>query len=220
MSLLPRWIHLGALLAVIAHWSRRVFGTSGLLGFAGLIFALEGMGVPVPVEIPLYIVGVMMSRGTFTFGHTVLLTWVATVLGNSAGYLVGYYGGRPLILALLNWLRIPIGHFETVEHWFNKYGLTLALGTRWINWGFAQNIWLLGITRYRFATYFAVMAINDLLWAMAWNWVALHFVRHLHLLGRFQRPLLLVVLAVVAVGVGIWLWRRRRTGQPKDPGGK
>lgn len=221
MSPLPRWVHLGVILAAIARWARHLYGASGLLGFAGLVFALEGMGAPIPVEIPLFTVGVLMTRGSFSYTGAVVLTWLATVLGNTTGYLLGYYGGRPLVLTVMRWLHIPGHHFETIESWFNRYGLALALGTRWINWGFAQNIWLLGITRFRFAAFFIVMAVNDLLWAMAWNWIALHFVRRLHLLGRYQKPVLLIVLGLVIVGAGTWfVWRRsREDGEPKDPGG-
>lgn len=221
MSPLPRWVQLGYLLAAIARWARTVYGTSGALGFAGLVFALEGMGVPIPVEIPLYVVGSLMTRGTFTFAQTVVVTWIATMAGNLAGYLVGYYGGRPLVLKVMGWLRVPPSVFDTVEHWFKKYGLALALGTRWINWGFAQNVWLLGITRTRFLYFFLFMAVNDLLWAIAWNWIARHFVRRLHLLGRYQKPVLLVVLGIAAISVGVW-WltrRRRQDDEPKGPGG-
>lgn len=210
-------MRLGWALLALRRWIRTAYGAPGLLAFAALIFLLEGIGTPIPVEIPLGIVGVQMSRGNLPYGRVVLVTWLSTLIGNTIGYALGYYGGRPLILKLLQWIHVDRRHLETAEKWFGRHGLKLAVSTRWINWGFAQNIWLLGISRTSFATFITVMAVNDLLWAMAWDWIAWHFARRLVQFTHLHRPLLLIALAMFLIGLGLYfVWRRSAT-PPKPP---
>lgn len=218
---LPRWLRRAVWFPAwlqYLDYLRHAYGSAGAAAFAGLVFLLEGLGVPVPVEIPLFITSALVLRGQLTFGGAVLLTWVMTILGNTIGYVLGYYGGRPLVLKVMDWVHAPHKHFDRVERWFNAHGMKVVIATRWVNWGFAQNMWLSGITRVPFATFFSVMAINDLLWAIAWNWLAEKFFRRLRLLHQYQRPVILGVLVLLAVGLIVWwLWRRRRP--PTDPPG-
>jgi len=148
-----------------------LYKSLGLPG-AGLILMLEGIGIPIPVEIPLSIVGLRMAQGMNSFRAMVLLMWTATVVGNTIGYAIGYYGGRPLALKLLGWFRVKPETWVRMESWFRTHGLKIVVATRWVNWGFAQNMWLCGITRVPFGRFFAVMAFNDFLWAVGWTWVA------------------------------------------------
>lgn len=155
-------------MAEAAWFVYRHLGLSG----AGLIFLLEGLGAPVPVEIPLGIIGLRMAHGLNSYWQMVLLMWLSTAAGNSLGYLVGYYGGRPVVLKMLAWFHIKEETWQRVDAWFRTHGLKTVLATRWINWGFAQNMWLCGITRVPFLRFLAVMTVNDFFWAMAWSWLS------------------------------------------------
>jgi membrane protein DedA with SNARE-associated domain len=201
-----------------ARWLMNTFGLPG----AGLIFMLEGLGAPLPVEVPLWIVGSRQASGENTYWQMVLLMWVSTVIGNTVGYLAGYYGGRPLILKLIQWFRVKPEFWAKVEHWFHRHGLKLVVLTRWTNWGFAQNMWLSGISRVEFRRFFLVMTVNDFIWAMAWTLLsreAVHFFKR-HSIGFLHMSTVkigLIALAVGAVGVGgwyVWRWWKRRRQQP------
>lgn len=195
----------------------KLFGLPG----AGLIFLLEGIGVPIPVEIPLGIVGLRMVRGESTHWEIVILMWLTTVLGNTAGYVLGYYGGRPMALKLISWFRISPEVWERIETWFRRHGLKVVVATRWINWGFAQNMWLCGITRVQFGRFFLVMVVNDFLWAVAWTWVAHVAMFHIRRSGNFLHQSTLRVgvaaLVVVAFLLGMWLLVRWLRKQQKAP---
>jgi membrane protein DedA with SNARE-associated domain len=192
--------------------ARFILQTLGLPG-AGLIFLLEGLGAPVPVEVPLWILGTRIATGHSTYWQMVFFMWSTTVFGNAAGYILGYFGGRPAVLKLLQWFRVKPEKWERVEVWFQRHGLQMVVGTRWINWGFAQNMWLCGITRVAFPRFFAVMVINDFLWAMGWMWLAgnaaVWFRKHsLRFLHMSTLRLGLTAVAAVAVGLALWwLWR-------------
>jgi membrane protein DedA with SNARE-associated domain len=194
--------------------ARFILETFGLPG-AGLIFMLEGLGAPLPIEVPLWIVGARLSAGQALFWQIALLMWLTTVIGNTVGYVLGYYGGRPVVMKLLQWFRVKQATWEKLEGWFRRHGLKMVVATRWTNWGFAQSMWLCGITRVPFGRFFAVMAVNDLLWATAWTWVARAAVRAFSRHGmRFLHASVVRVAVVALVAAGIvwlvwWLWKRR-----------
>lgn len=188
--------------------ARFILDTFGLPG-AGLIFMLEGLGAPLPVEVPLWIIGSRMTSGQATYWSMVLLMWLSTVVGNTVGYLLGYYGGRPAIIKLLQWFRVKQETWDKLDGWFRKHGLKMVVATRWTNWGFAQNMWLCGITRIPFRRFFLVMVVNDLIWAMAWTWVARAavgaFWRHgMKFLHASTMRVAFTTLAVLGLVLGIW----------------
>lgn len=203
--------------------ARYLLETYGLPG-AGLIFLLEGLGAPLPVEIPLWIIGSRMSSGQNSYWQMVLLMWLTTVVGNTIGYLAGYYGGRPAIMKLLQWFRVKPEFWNRMEGWFHRHGLKLVVATRWTNWGFAQNMWLCGITRVQFGRFFTVMVINDFIWAMGWTWLAreavVYFKRHsIGFLHTSTMKIGLTALAVIVAGVGVWYlyrWVRKRKERQPD----
>lgn len=188
-----------------------------LLG-AGLVFFLEGFGVPIPVEVPLGIIGWRINRGYNTYWEMVWLMFAASLLGNLVGYAIGFYGGRPLALRLTRWVGMKDETWNKIEVWFHKYGLLLVVGTRWINWGFAQNMMLSGIIRIPFARFLVTLVINDFLWAVTWTWVAYKAMAHLRhgfgLLRDYQEHVgWTAVILVLSGAVGWWLWRRFRKPQ-------
>lgn len=194
------------------HWARLALSQFGILS-AGLIFFLEGFGAPLPVEVPLLVIGGAQVKGFYTYWQMVLLMWLSTVAGNTVGYVIGYYGGRPLIVRVAGWFHVKPEILAKIEDWFNRYGLWMTLGTRWINWGFAQNMWLCGITRVPFRRFFFVMTVNDFLWAMAWTWAAAALYRQLdrlHVLVHYPARVGAVLALLLAAGLLIWWWRHRR----------
>lgn len=197
-------------------------GRAAALPGAGLIFFLEGLGLPIPVEIPLGIIGWHIAHDPHSYWVMVLLMWSTTVLGNTVGYFLGYYGGRPMALKLISLLRVKHESWHRVECWFRLHGLKVIVFTRWINWGFAQNIWLCGITRLPPVRFFTVMLVNDLLWAVGWTWLAetilTLFRRYGHRILHFATTRVSgISLGLILTAVGLWLlyrwWQRRKTSQ-------
>lgn len=186
------------------------------LPVAGLIFLLEGVGVPIPVEFPLGIMALRIARCGNTFWEMVWLMWATTVLGNTIGYAMGYYGGRPLALKLIGWFRMKPETWDKLEGWFRRHGLKVVVLTRWINWGFAQNMWLAGITRVPVGRFTVVMLVNNLLWAIGWTWLtvtaATYLTRRriLHFLHDSTMRAGLAAVAVILAGLAVWYFRRWR----------
>lgn len=189
------------------------------LPLAGLIFLLEGIGLPIPVEIPLGIMGYRLAHETLHLVPAILLMWLTTTVGNVLGYWIGYRLGRAPMLRILRLFRIKQQTWDRLEGWFTAHGLKTIIFTRWINWGFAQSMWLSGITRIPFRRFFPTILLNNLLWAIGWTWLAdilISFFRRRgwQILHGLIDHLPWVLLGAGALGVLAW-WIRRRVRSAK-----
>lgn len=194
------------------------------LPLAGLIFLLEGIGLPVPVEIPLGILGYRLAHDTLQLVPAILLMWLTTTVGNVIGYALGYRLGREPMLRVLRFLRIKQQSWDRLEGWFAVHGLKTIVFTRWINWGFAQTMWLSGITRIPARRFFLTTVVNNLLWAIGWTWLAdilIGFFRRrgwqvYHALINHLPWVLLGLAALIGLIWWIWRWLRSRKSTPSN----
>lgn len=205
----------------VHHWLRdpASLGPLAWLVLAGALFLVEGLGLPLPVEIPLVITARRVLEGDLSVGAAIALAFISTVIGNVLGYLIGRLGGRPLVWEIARRFHVSEETLLKAEDWFVKHGLKLVLGTRWINWGFAQNIWLSGMSRIPFLRFFIPMAINDLLWAVVYTWLWVRFFSLVrHAFHAYERQALWALLVLGVAGVVWWTLRhRRRTADPQPP---
>src|SRR5580692_4186232 len=82
--------------AALASFVIATISAGGYLGIVGLM-AIESACIPIPSEIIMPFSGYLVSTGRFNL----LLVATAGALGCNVGstiaYMVGYYGGRPLV---------------------------------------------------------------------------------------------------------------------------
>jgi len=138
----------------------------GLPGLA-LMYGLEAMAVPVPIEIPLILSGALLIHGAHDFLTLAIITWAATCFGNASAFVLARSGGRQI------WLRVADRFLDPrlvvrAESWVRRYGLGAMVFTRWINWGFGLSLWVTGLGTIPARRFWPVMLINNLIWSFAW----------------------------------------------------
>ena len=103
-------------------------------GYYGLIFIsfVEGIGIPLPVQLMFIFVAYLISAGKMSIINVVILTTIGNLLGNVLAYYLGYNGGMFLIKKLNKLLRIKTEDIEKIKGWFNKYGGITNMISRWI----------------------------------------------------------------------------------------
>ncbi len=181
----------------------------GLWGL-GVLFTLEGMGLPLPAEIPFVLAGALAKAGQQPFWTLVLVAWSTTVIGNLLGYGAGYLGGRPLVERLTNWAGMSPERFEKYEQWICNHGLKILFFTRWINWGFGQSLWLAGVSRMPPRRFLPFMLGVNFVWAVAWTWLGSLVALSLARLGVHQGLVVTAVLLLTTVLIGFLIWRKMR----------
>ncbi len=101
---------------------------------------VSSMGIPVGAELAIIGGGVLASNHSLGAGihhplNLVLVIVVATVaelLGSLAGYLIGAFGGRPLVDRLGKYVLLTHKDLDRAEAWFGRRGEPLVLFGRFI----------------------------------------------------------------------------------------
>lgn len=82
--------------------------------------ALENAGVPLPGETVTLVGGFLAGSGELLYGYVLGCAIIGAVFGDSCGYLIGKYGGWPLMLKLGQIFRIKEEKLIDVKNQFSK----------------------------------------------------------------------------------------------------
>ena len=103
------------------------------LGYTAIvaITTLEYACFPMmPSEVILPFIGITAAQGKITYFGALISSIIGGLIGSILCYLLGYYGGNPLIEKMK--LKFPKtkGSIEMINKWFEKYGKLAVLFTR------------------------------------------------------------------------------------------
>jgi membrane protein DedA with SNARE-associated domain len=94
-------------------------------GYAGLfvVMTLANIGAPVGSEIILPAAGALVATGHLSnLWLAIALAVAAELFGQSIGYAVGRFGGRPFLDRYGKYVRFHHQEMERVEYFFQRYG--------------------------------------------------------------------------------------------------
>ena len=117
------------LFAVISSFVINIISS---LGYGGIFFlmALESALIPIPSEIIMPFSGFLVFEERFSFWAVVLWGTIGNLAGSIAAYLLGLYGGRPLIEKYGKFILISRHELDIADRWFQKYGGLRAVFSR------------------------------------------------------------------------------------------
>lgn len=94
------------------------------LGYFGIIIgmAIESSLIPLPSEVVMIPVGILVSQGKMNFMVATLCGALGSYIGSALNYIGAYYFGRPLIIKYGKYFLLPQKKLERVERFFTKYG--------------------------------------------------------------------------------------------------
>lgn len=103
----------------------------GLFALFGTLY-LESFGAPLPGESALIGASVLASKGDFSVVNVFLVAWLAAVLGDSTGYAIGHFGGRPLLHRYGGYVGLTPERLAYVEDMFRRHGPLIVVGARFV----------------------------------------------------------------------------------------
>ncbi|MBA2711000.1 MAG: DedA family protein [Tatlockia sp.] len=103
--------------ANISYWFLH-YGSFALFG----LLALGIIGLPIPDETLLVLSGYLMAQGKLSLWLTPIFALSGTIFGISVSYLLGYFGGRLLILRFGQWLGITPEKLDRLHQSFERRG--------------------------------------------------------------------------------------------------
>jgi membrane protein DedA with SNARE-associated domain len=90
-----------------------------------VLIATESMGVPLPGEIALVSAALLASSGYASIGWVIVAGCLGAIIGDSIGYLIGHWGGRPFLQRLGRRFPKHLGptQLQRAERIFQRYGV-------------------------------------------------------------------------------------------------
>lgn len=171
-------------------------------GYAGVFLgtAIEGTGLPAPVEILFFASGLMVAQGKLSLVLVGFLGALGNTLGNVGGYAIGFYGGRPVVRQLSTWLGVSADALIRVEGWFHRYGSATLFISRLIGITRTPAILGAGLGRMPFRSYLLWSFLGDSVWSYFWTSVGTFLGRRWAHWEMKHAPLLFLGITIMALG--------------------
>lgn len=87
-----------------------------------LIVMLEYANFPLPSEVVLPFIGIMVSKGNIDFGLALTISIIGGIVGSTINYLLGLYFGKPILKYMMKKYPKTRYSIKSSMWWMNKYG--------------------------------------------------------------------------------------------------
>jgi membrane protein DedA with SNARE-associated domain len=181
-------------------------------GYWAVALALlcENAGIPVPGESTLLLASFLAySEHRLHLGWIIVVATCAATLGDNIGYVLGHYGGRPLLDRYQRIFRISPATLQRGEDTFARYGAVAVFFARFI---FGLRVFagpLAGVLRMHWRKFAFFNFLGAALWVTTIAGAGYLFGQHWHNLLRVMQRFNIAVLIVAVMGA-LYLWRRHR----------
>jgi membrane protein DedA with SNARE-associated domain len=183
----------------------------GYFGVAAIVF-IESFGVPAPGETAIIAGATYAGRGHLNVVVVAVVAFLAAVIGDSLGYLIGRTGGRPLVLRFGRYLRLTPGRLDRVEMFMARQGPKVVVVARFVEGLRQLNGIVAGVTGMPWRRFVLFNAIGAAAWVATWTTAGYlagnHLTAIIASIHRYQ--LWAIAAAVLAVGGYLLLRARRR----------
>jgi membrane protein DedA with SNARE-associated domain len=183
-------------------------------GYWTIAFMLlvENAGVPAPGEATLLFASVLASyEHQLRLPVIIVVAIAAAVLGDNAGYAVGYFGGRLLVDRYLHLLHISDRAIQKGERFFIEHGALSIFWARFIDGLRIVAGPLAGALRMPWRRFLLFNFLGAAAWVTATVTIGCLFGKNLDralgVMGGANLSIAVMALLLVAY----WWWRRRRS---------
>ena len=207
-------------------WFLALYDAIGYLGI-GIGVALETFIPIIPSEVIVPMAGWKVSQSAadpavverltgapWSFVIALLVATVGAVAGSLAGYLIGAWGGRPLLDRYGRYVHIHAAELDRADAWFARYGDWAVLLGRLVPLVRALINYPAGVARMPIGRFLLFSALGSLPWNAALLLGGYALGANYERLYQAVRPLEYVIYVIVALGVVLILyrWTRRSPG--------
>ncbi len=176
-----------------------------------VVLLLENAGVPVPGETVLLFASFLaFSERRLHLPYIILVAIAACTLGDNCGYVIGHFGGRPLLERYKHIFRIRDATIRRGEKLFARHGPLAIFLARFI---FGMRILagpLAGVLRMPWRSFVLFNFLGAAAWVSAVALVGYFFGSQWdHLVVVFKRVDSGILVAVAILALYLW-WRHRQ----------
>lgn len=194
----------------IAQLAVKCLDTTGYAG-AGVLMALESMIAPVPSEAVMPFVGFQVADGKWNLWAAIGATSAGSLIGSWISYLMGAYGGRPLIMKVGRYLLLNPEDLEKTEKFFNRRAGTWTLFiSRFIP--VIRHLISIpaGIGKMPLASFLAATLIGATIWNSFLLWCGMKLRENWEVLMKYSHQIDIGVVLAILLGLA-WFVHSRLT---------
>jgi membrane protein DedA with SNARE-associated domain len=194
----------------ISEFAIRCLDTAGYAG-AAFLMALESMIAPIPSEAVMPFVGFQVADGKWNLWLAVFATSAGSLIGSLISYLMGYYGGKPVVLKVGKYLLLDQHDLEITEKFFHRRGGTLTIFiSRFVP--VVRHLISIpaGTGRMPVIPFLAATLIGATLWNGFLLVCGMKLREHWNLMLKYAHEVDMVVIVVLLAGA-VWFVRSRLT---------
>ena len=136
-------------------------------GYLAVFVAIlvEGVGIPAPGQTLLIAAALSAAHGNLSLVWVLILACLAATLGNTLGYLLGRWGGRPLLARF----KVRGDRLARLEEKFQRYGGVLVLVARFFDGLRQLNGIVAGMLAMPWKIFMAFNVLGAMLWTGVWG---------------------------------------------------
>ncbi|MGW2635814.1 DedA family protein [Streptomyces sp. NPDC001348] len=194
--------HLAPLLGHYGYWA------------VGAVVFVEDFGIPAPGETILIAAGVYAGAGQLNIGAVAAIAFVAAVLGDNVGYLIGRSGGRAAVHRWGRYVLLTPKRFQAAEEFFIRHGGGIVTVARFIEGLRQANGIIAGTIGMPWRRFLVFNALGAALWVGLWTTLAYLAGNHIdqvyQQITRYERYVLIALGLLAAALLARHLLRRRR----------
>ncbi len=179
-------------------------------GYVGLFIAivLGIVGLPLPDEILMTVVGYISYKGHLNYFITIFIAFLGSVVGMTISYFIGYNIGPPFLKKYGYIFRVTPEKLDKVKDLFDKWGKFIVTIGYFIPGIRYFTAYLAGISKWSYKLFIAFAFPGALLWVFTFISLGYYFgLKWVKILEIFHRNMIILSIVVI-VGVAIWLFFR------------
>jgi membrane protein DedA with SNARE-associated domain len=200
-------------LTQLLHTAEALVAQYGLLALFVSV-SLEAVGAPLPGETAIMLAAGAASAGELNVYAVALTAFLAAVLGDNVGYLLGRRLGRPVILRY--GARVGLGErtFAHAEAVARRHGPLMVVFARFVVLLRQLNGLVAGTTGMPWPVFLAANAVGAALWVGVWTSLAYHFGKSIDIIPLLWHHLGLTAGIAITILIAVLVWLRffRRPG--------
>ena len=188
---------------------------TGYLGVMVLMI-FESMIAPVPSEAVMPFAGFLISEGKFTWLGVFIASTMGSIIGSTASYYIGLFGGKPLVKKFGKYLLLDEHHLELTEKFFAKYGEPAVFISRFVP--IVRHLISIpaGVGKMNMVKFLIYTTVGAGAWNMILTYVGFVMRQNWDKLHHYNKYADVVVLAVLGAGFGYFLYKTLK-GRSENP---
>jgi membrane protein DedA with SNARE-associated domain len=198
----------------VEHFQQVAISLIDHYGYGGLFFVLVlgNIGAPVGAEILMPLAGALTATGHLPYlWLTILVSVLGELGGGTIGYLVGRFGGRPLVDRYGRYVHLTHENLDRVHAFFERYGSFSIFICRFVP--VIRGIVSIpaGLAEMNLMHFYFWYALGSAIFCGALIWLGAALGTHLDMVLPLvhKTGLIAMVLALVAIVV-VWIVMRQR----------